>query len=272
MISSAARHDLVDHLKIEIHPDRWALGVSAARAAAAYINRTLEKLPIIRIIFACAPSQNGFLSALVDPAIIGVSIDWKRVHVFHMDEYVGLAPDHKQSFRSYLQEHLLNHVPATTRFLLSAESSDLIKASDEYARLIAEQPIDLICLGVGENGHIAFNDPPVADFSDSKLVKVVKLDRRCREQQVNDGCFSKIADVPTHALTLTVPVFRRAKKLSIHVPGSRKALAIKAMLRGEISTECPASILRMHPQAVLYLDRESAAQVDASADRATTRT
>lgn len=246
-----------DRLAVEVHGDRRCLGRAAARAAAAYLREVLSSRGLARVVFACAPSQDEFLAALVDPASSGVGIDWRRVVAFHMDEYVGLGAGHPQGFRRYLDSHLLARVPVGAAHLIPAEDADPAAICRAYGERLAEAPIDLICLGVGENGHIAFNDPPAADPRDPALVKVVDLDAACRRQQVNDGCFPSLAHVPRRAYTITVPVFVRARRLSIHVPGRRKAAAVRSMLRGPISPACPASILRTHPDAVLFLDPES---------------
>jgi glucosamine-6-phosphate deaminase len=249
---------VVDRLNVEVHPDRRSLGRAAARAAAAYLRGVIASQGSARVVFACAPSQDEFLAALADPTVSGVKIDWSRLMAFHMDEYVGLGADHPQCFRQYLKSHLLARVPVGGAHLIPAEEADLPEVCRAYAERLAEAPIDLVCLGVGENGHIAFNDPPVADFSDPVLVKVVELDEACRRQQVNDGCFPSLAQVPRRAFTITVPVFIRARRLSIHVPGRRKSAAVRSMLRDPISTACPATILRAHPSARLFLDPESA--------------
>jgi glucosamine-6-phosphate deaminase len=175
-----------------------------------------------------------------------------------MDDYVGLAGDDPKSFRQYLREHLLERVHVGRFHPLQADEPDLGAVCARYADLLAEKPIDMIFLGIGENGHIAFNDPPVANFDDPLLVKKVELDLACRQQQVNDGCFGSLDDVPKAALTLTVPVFMQARRLSIHVPGARKAAAVFSALCGRIAPECPASILRKHPLATMYLDVEAA--------------
>lgn len=250
-----------DRLAVVVHADRAALGRAAAISAARTIADTIASRGEARVVFACAPSQDEFLAALLNPTACGSVIDWSRVRVFHMDEYVALPATHSASFRAYLREHLVRHVPTCDFHPLNADSPDLQAVCRTYATALAAKPIDLICMGVGENGHIAFNDPPVADFNDKVLVKVVELDLACRQQQVNDGCFAHLDDVPRHALTLTVPVFRHALRLSVHVPGPRKATAVRRALTGPIETLCPASILRQHPAAVLHLDRESAAQL-----------
>ncbi|MCC6415114.1 MAG: glucosamine-6-phosphate deaminase [Opitutaceae bacterium] len=248
-----------DRLRVWAHSDRATLGYSAAVAAAAHLRETLAERGEARVIFACAPSQDEFLAALTGSA--GVALDWSRVTVFHMDDYVGLTGDHPQSFRRYLQRHLLDHVKVRAFHPLGGEVADLAGECRRYADLLETAPIDLACLGIGENGHIAFNDPPLADFDDPALVKLVTLPESCRAQQVNDGCFPSLATVPRQALTLTIPVFRHARRLSIHVPGPRKAAAVRAALLDPVTPACPASILRLHPAATLHLDPASAAQL-----------
>lgn len=247
-------------LAVEVHADRPALGRAAARAVAAHLHGVIAGQGEARVIFACAPSQDQFLDHLIHEAQ-SLELDWSRVTAFHMDDYVGLTAAHPQSFRSYLQKHLLSHVPIGRFHPLPAEEKDAAAVAARYTALLREKPIDLICMGIGENGHIAFNDPPVADFEDPALVKVVELDLACRQQQVNDGCFPTLADVPRHAFTLTVSVFRQAKRLSIHVPGPLKAAAVRATVQGPIATACPASILRLHPDATLYIDTAAASKL-----------
>ncbi len=250
-----------DRLAVEIHPDRAALGRAAGQAVAAHLRALLAKQGGARVIFACAPSQDEFLAALIAASRSAeLGFDWSRVTAFHMDDYVGFAADHPQSFRRYLRAHLLDHVAVGAFHPLPAERPPA-EACAAYAALLAAAPIDLICLGIGENGHLAFNDPPVADFDDPARVKIVALDEACRRQQVNDGCFPTLPDVPTHALTLTLPVFRDARRLSVHVPGPRKAAAVRATLRDPRSTACPATLLRDHPDATLYVDAAAAAEL-----------
>lgn len=252
-------YSVCDRLAVEVHPDRAAMGRAAGKAVAAHLRRVIAAQGHARVVFACAPSQDEFLAALVDASGAGATaFDWGRITAFHMDDYVGLPGDHPQSFRRYLRDHLLSRVNLGTFHPIRAEAPDIAGVCRAYAALLLAQPIDLICLGIGENGHIAFNDPPVADFEDPETVKRVALDLDCRRQQVNDGCFPSLEAVPAHALTLTVPVFRCARRLSVHVPGARKAAAVRAALEGPIGPACPASILRLHPDATLYLDAESA--------------
>lgn len=259
MTAPRSRYFASGRLAVEIHADRPALGLAAARAAASYLHDAIGARGEARVIFACAPSQNEFLTSLLAVSRSGhTAVDWSRVTAFHMDDYVGLPGTHPQSFRHYLQTHFLSQVKIGRFHPVPAEEPDAAAVCARYSALLSEKPIDLICLGIGENGHIAFNDPPVADFEDPHLIKVVELDEACRHQQVNDGCFPTFADVPRHAFTLTVSVFRRARRLSIHVPGPRKAEAVKGTIEGIISTACPATILRLHPAATLYVDSAAA--------------
>ncbi|MEI6247688.1 MAG: glucosamine-6-phosphate deaminase [Verrucomicrobiota bacterium] len=245
----------------DISPSRDELGRRAATHVVNLLQGVLVTQPRARVVFACAPSQNEFLAALITQSQ-GV-IDWSQIDGFHMDEYIGLRAKHPASFRTYLRQHFLDHVPLGSFAEIHGEASDATQEATRYAALLTTAPIDLICLGIGENGHIAFNDPPVADFDDPQLVKVVHLDHACRQQQLNDGCFATLADVPKQALSLTIPVFRQAQHLSVVVPGMRKAQAVAAACLGPLSTKCPASILRTHESARLFLDEFSALQLTA---------
>ncbi len=246
----------IDHLKVEVYEDRAQAGRAAALDVARTITERQTTLQTTRIVFAAAPSQNEFLASLV----AAPSIQWSKIVGFHMDEYLGLGPDHPASFRRYLQEHLFRIVGLEgdhLRLIPGEETDNPLRTCLAYQERLKAEPIDIVCAGIGENGHLAFNDPPVADFIDPLLIKVVRLDSGCRIQQVNDGCFHRLEDVPTHAYTLTVPALLSAAKLSVIVPGPRKAEAVLATLRGPINESCPASALRNHTDATLYLDRDS---------------
>ncbi|MGE3818536.1 MAG: glucosamine-6-phosphate deaminase [Isosphaeraceae bacterium] len=250
----------VDRLKVRVYEDRPAMGRAAALDVALAIATRQAAAGRANVVFAAAPSQNEFLDALVADG----SVDWSRVFGFHMDEYLGLGPDHPASFRRYLSEHLFGRVdlPADRLRLIPGEQGGSpLRICLDYEQRLRNEPTDVVCAGIGENGHLAFNDPPVADFLDPLLVKVVRLDEACRVQQVHDGCFKTIDEVPTHALTLTVPALLSAAVVSVVVPGPRKADAVRETLRGPIAEACPASALREHAGAVLYLDRASAAHV-----------
>lgn len=245
--------------RLSIHADRPAMGRAAAEHVVALLESILATQGTARVIFACAPSQDQFLEALI--RLSDSRIDWSRVTAFHMDEYVGLTAAHPASFRSYLQKNLLAKVSVARFHPIAGEASDAAGECARYAALIEEAPIDLICLGIGENGHLAFNDPPVADFGDAVSAKVVELDSACREQQVHDGCFPRIEDVPRHAITLTLPVFLRARHLSVVVPGERKAEAVQRSVQGPITTECPGSLLQTREDVTLFVDQASAARL-----------
>lgn len=244
-----------------IFPDRPSMGQAAADAVQREIIRAVEEKGSARIIMACAPSQNDYYAALIPMARATPEI-WSKVHVFHMDDYIGLDASHPQSFRHYLKTHFLDHVAVASFHPLQAEAADPAAEARRYGALLQDAPIDVISMGIGENGHIAFNDPPVADFNDPALVKIVELDPICRQQQVNDGCFPTVADVPTHALSLTLPVFASAGMLACIVPTSRKAQAVRDTLFAEIGPHCPGTLLRKHPRSYLFLDSGAASLLD----------
>ena len=243
----------VDRLKVEIHPTRAEMGIAAGRAVAELMRKLLEERDGVRMIFAAAPSQNEFLAELSSAR----DIDWSRVTTLHMDEYVGLSADAPQSFVRYLREHLFDQVRPGTVHLLNGVAPAPTEECDRYARLVNEAPIDILCAGIGENGHLAFNDPP-ASFDDPHTVKVVDLALSCREQQVHDGCFSDLESVPLKAYTLTIPALMSAQHAFCVVPGPTKTEAVRDTLRSPVSPDCPATILRTHEKATLYVDAEAA--------------
>ena len=251
----------VDQLKVSVYENRSMMGRAAAIAVAGAITARQRAARRANVIFAAAPSQNEFLFGLV----AAKEVDWSRVYGFHMDEYLGLDENHSASFRRYLNEHLFGLVGLSgsdrLRLIPGEQASRPLRTCIEYEEKLRAEPTDIVCAGIGENGHLAFNDPPVADFLDPLLIKVVRLDRACREQQVHDGCFETLDSVPTHAYTLTVPALLSAPIVSVVVPGPRKAEAVLATLKGPINESCPASALRRHVGARLYLDRESAKYV-----------
>ena len=243
-----------DLLRVEIFDTRAEMGAAAARDIAAAIRQVLAERDCCNMIFAAAPSQNEVLAALAADK----TVDFTRIRAFHMDEYIGLAPDAPQGFGNFLRRALFDKAPFKEVHYLRGGGEPEAECA-RYAALLERYPADIVCLGIGENGHVAFNDPPVADFSDPVLVKKVALDPVCRQQQVNDGCFADLSQVPTHALTLTVPALMGGKRLFCVVPASTKAQAVRGTLYGPISEACPASALRRHGGAVLYLDPDSAA-------------
>ena len=249
----------MDKLHVKAYQTRERMGRAAGLAAAEAIAKAIARQGSARVIFAAAPSQNETLATLTAEA----SVDWSKVTAFHMDEYIGLPADAPQRFSRYLKERVFDRVPLAAVHLLGGSIATRNPGQspefecEYYANLLAEKPIDVVCLGIGENGHIAFNDPPVADFNDPQLVKIVTLDQPCRRQQVNDGCFPNIDAVPKTAVTLTIPALMRAATLICSVPGPTKRDAVRATLHDEISTHCPATILRTHDDCTLFLDADS---------------
>lgn len=247
----------VEKLCVEIFETRGAMGAQAGTDAAEAIRAVLREKGEANVMFAAAPSQNETLAALC----AAEGIDWTRVHAFHMDEYIGLDGAHPAGFGNFLKRAIFDRLPFASVNLIDCGAADPEAEARRYAALLREHPLDVCLCGIGENGHLAFNDPPVADFNDPLLVKVVQLDERCRLQQVHDGCFAQLDEVPRYALSATVPALLSAKTIVCSVPAATKAEAVRDMLTGEIATSCPASILRRHPNAALYLDRDSAAKL-----------
>ena len=244
----------VDQLKVAIFPGREEMGSAAADAAASAIGAAIKVRGSARVILASASSQIELLSYLRES-----EVDWSKVTIFHMDEYVGLPADHPASLRHFLHHELIAHLKLREFVGIRGEAKDAEAECTRYSALLAEAPIDVVCLGIGENGHIAFNDPQFAQFDDPKLVKLVEPDEVSRQQQVNDGCFPSLKVVPRMGITLTIPALMSGATLHCVVPGPRKAKAVRETLRGPIATSCPASIMRKHPSAFLYLDEDSAA-------------
>jgi glucosamine-6-phosphate deaminase len=244
----------VDALTVQVYDRHESMAVAAAHAAASLIQEALAARGRAFVVFASAASQVRFLAALAEET----RVDWSRVVAFHMDEYLGIAEDHPASFRRFLRERV--EVPLRPKLFhyLRGEADEPLKECERYAGLLRAQPVDVCCLGIGENGHLAFNDPHVAEFHDPRLVKIVRLDEACRRQQVGEGAFPDFASVPQFAYTLTIPALTGARKLVCVVPEKRKAEAVRRALRGLISPSCPASILRRAAHATIYLDGDSA--------------
>lgn len=241
-----------DKLLVKRYASRAEMGAAAAADACKAINAVIRARGEVNIIFAAAPSQNEMLAGLLQS-----DIDWSRVNALHMDEYAGLPEGDPHTFGAYLKEHIFGHKDFKSVHYIRGGADDPEAECLRYADVLKKYPVDVVCLGIGENGHIAFNDPWVADFRDPKAVKIVGLDEVCRNQQVHDGCFKRLADVPTHALTLTIPALTAAKHMFCVVPAATKATAVKRTVEGPITEDCPASILRTHPSAVLYCDADS---------------
>ena len=240
-------------LKVKVIETRAETGKIAGEETAAKIRELLKEKEEINMIFAAAPSQNETLAAL----IAAHGIDWFKINAFHMDEYYGLAVPDPKSFGMFLKEKLFDRVNFKSVSYINGKAANPEEECVRYGNLLEQYPADIVCMGIGENGHIAFNDPPVADFNDNFGVKVVELDEICRRQQVNDGCFETISDVPTHALTLTIPALMNCKYIFCSVPAATKANAVKMTVYDDISEKCPATILRTHENAVLYCDSDS---------------
>lgn len=244
---------IVEHMSVQVYADRDQMGAAAAAAVGARLRHLLQDTERqVRMVFAAAPSQNELYEGLVREQ----GIDWSRICAFHMDEYMGLEDTAPQLFGRYLTDRLFSRVQPGRVELLDG-LHDVEQECQRYGDLLREAPIDIVCLGIGENGHIAFNDPPVADFEDPRVVKAVELDEACRRQQVNDGCFARLEDVPAEALTLTVPALMAGRELFVIVPGASKRNALAAALHDPISTACPATILRTHPGITMFTDREA---------------
>ena len=242
-----------DLLRIRVFSTREELGADAAADCAKAIRKLLSEKAEINMIFAAAPSQNEFLAHLCAEK----DIDWTRVNAYHMDEYIGLAKDAPQGFGNFLARGIFDRLPFRSVNYIDITAADPDAEAERYGKLLTAHPADIVCMGIGENGHIAFNDPHVADFNDPKVVKRVDLDEKCRQQQVNDGCFAKLDDVPLYALSLTIPTLVRPAHIFCMVPAATKAWAVGRTVKGEIGEACPATALRRHPDATLYADADS---------------
>jgi glucosamine-6-phosphate deaminase len=244
----------VESLPVRVYAGQAELSADVAQIARNYLQETLAANGSAAVILATGNSQIEFLDELIQ---LG-GVEWARVTLFHMDEYLGISAEHKASFRHYLRERVERRVKPRVFHYLEGDTLLPLNECERYAKLLQAQPIDLCCLGVGENGHLAFNDPPVADFADPRTVNIVKLDEPCRLQQVGEGHFPDLGQVPQYALTLTIPTLCSAARMLCIAPEKRKARAIRDALKGPISTACPASVLRRQPHATLFLDMDSA--------------
>ncbi|MEA2543686.1 MAG: glucosamine-6-phosphate deaminase [Acidobacteriaceae bacterium] len=245
-------------IKLQIHANKKAAGEAAARAAAEALRQLDHSESGIGVVFATGASQLETLHALT--SIPG--LPWGKIQGFHLDEYLGMDEDHPASFRRYLRENLTRRVPMGEFFEIDGSSADPDRVRREYVQKLWAADPQLCLLGIGENGHLAFNDPAEANFNDPDAMKVVTLDAECREQQLAEGWFKSLEEVPERALTLTISTLLKIPKLIVSVPGPRKAQSVRRTLEEPISTACPATILRTHPDVTLYLDRDSAAQLN----------
>src|SRR5436190_3040692 len=244
----------IDSLPVRIYENQMELAQDVARIAHEYLTAVLKRKGAAAAILATGNSQIKFLEQLIS---IG-GIDWSRITLFHMDEYLGIDANHTASFRRYLRERVEQRVKPRVFNYIQGDAPLPLDECARYTRLLEAQPIDLCCFGIGEKGHLAFNDPPVADFNDAYKVKLVQLDRACRQQQVSEGHFANIEAVPPYAFTLTIPALCSAQKMLCIAPEKRKAQAVFDALRGPVAASCPASLLRMQAHATLYLDKDSA--------------
>ena len=248
------RNFKADELTVRVFDNRANMGIEAAKQASGWINEAIASKGEVNIIFAAAPSQNDFLASLIKE-----KVDWTKVNAFHMDEYIGLTEDAPQGFANFLRRAIFDLVPFKNVFCLNGQNESPEAECKRYADLLLKYPVDIIFMGIGENGHIAFNDPGVAKFDDPEIVKIAKLDEVCRNQQVNDGCFASIDLVPTHAYTLTVPIMMQVPKMMLVVPTALKAKAIHDTVLGPVTEMVPASIVRTHKGgATLYTDEAGA--------------
>jgi glucosamine-6-phosphate deaminase len=245
-------------MKLEIHANKQAAGEAAARTVAEELLRLAQQNKTIAVLFATGASQLETLAALTSLP----ELPWDRVQGFHLDEYVSIDENHPASFRRYLREKLTQRVSMQDFSEIDGSAKDLDAVCRQYIEKLNAANPQLCLLGIGENGHLAFNDPGEADFHDPETMKVVNLDRACRQQQAAEGWFKTWQEVPEQALTLTIPALFRVPKLIASVPGSRKAEAIRRTLQEPISAACPSTILRTHPDVTIYLDVESAAELE----------
>jgi glucosamine-6-phosphate deaminase len=250
-VSVAVRRMTVGDLEVEVHPDASSMGAAAARGAAEVIQAAIAARGAARVVIATGNSQYAFTDALVSH-----QLDWSAVTVFHMDEYVGVSDDHPASFQRWIRERIADRVhPARVNYI-SGEGDPEAEAA-RYEAELREAPLDLVCMGIGENGHLAFNEPGDADFDDQRWVRVIELTAASQRQQVGEGHFPSLDDVPTRAISLTIPALLSAEQVQVCVPEARKADAVVATLTGPINPSCPASILQRTAHARLFLDAES---------------
>lgn len=246
-----------ERIRVEVYATKEALGMAAAQEAAKECREILSNQPTANLCFATGASQFEFIAALRQQ-----DIEWQRIAGFHLDEYLGIQGNHPASFRRWLAERVVEPLQPKVFHFIDGDAPDPKAEMDRYRRLLADNPVDIGFVGIGENGHIAFNDPPVADFSDPLPIKVVELDEACRRQQLGEGWFPTFEDVPEEAITLTVPAIMEFKRIISVIPDRRKAEAVRNALQGPIETACPASILRTHPNITMYLDEDSASLLE----------
>lgn len=247
----------VDNLNIKVFETRKEMGDVAAAEAAKHLRQLGKEKDEINILFAAAPSQDDIYSSLLKED----GVPWEKINAMQLDDYIGVNNDSPQRFANYLKTHIFDHVKIKNAFMINCENPDIEEELLRYNNLIKNFPVDVSFIGIGENGHIAFNDPSVADFKDQNLIKIVELEATSRIQQVNDGCFENIEDVPTKALTVTIPAVLNSKMIFCVVPNITKANAVYNTLYKDVSEQYPSTILRRHKNATLYLDKDSASKI-----------
>jgi glucosamine-6-phosphate deaminase len=245
-----------DKIKVKVFETTDQMGQAAALFVAGTLSDTIAAKGSANLILATGASQFSFLEHLQNQ-----DIEWQKITVFHLDEYAGMPETHPASFRKYLKERILEKVNPKQVHYIDGDAPDAEMETKRYENILRDHEIDIACIGIGENGHVAFNDPPVADFNDKRLVKIVELDQACRLQQLNEGWFNTIGEVPKFAMSLTIPAIMNSKVISCVVPDHRKSEAVYNTLNAEISEKCPATILRTHDNSVLFLDRASAEKI-----------
>ena len=245
-----------DKLRVEIFGEKEDMGIAAASFVSGNLKRAIKKRGYANLILGTGASQYPLLEG-----ILKLDLDWTKINLFHLDEYIGLSDQHPASFRKFLKERVADKVNPKNVYYLKGDADDINAEIMLYEKLLKDNPVDVACIGIGENGHIAFNDPSVADFNDPEYLKVVEMDEACRMQQVGEGWFPTIKHVPGKAVTLTITAIMNCNALCCTVPDERKSEAVYNTLSGEISTSCPASILRKHDNAVLFLDSFAAKKI-----------
>lgn len=245
-------------LSVRIYEEDRELAQDAARLTFNYLQSILQEQEVATVVLATGNSQIKFLEAITTHQ----KLDWSRIIFFHLDEYLGITAKHPGSFRHYLRTRVEQKISLRKFHYLQGDALQPLAECARYSQLLQQQPIDLCLLGLGHNGHLAFNEPTVADSQDSQLVKLVKLEAITRQQQVNGSFFAHLENVPQYAYTLTIPAICSAKQIFCLVPGKHKAKVVKQMLTSSIDTNFPASILRKQKQATLFIDRDSASLLE----------
>jgi glucosamine-6-phosphate deaminase len=242
-----------DSLRVEIFGKTEDMGRASADFVAGKLKEAADSKGVANLILGTGASQYPFINELIRK-----ELEWRKINLFHLDEYIGLSDRHPASFRRFLRERVAGIVNPGNVYYLNGDAEDIKAEIRRYEKLLKDNPVDVACIGIGENGHIAFNDPAVADFNDPEYLKVVEMDLACRKQQVGEGWFPSVEDVPRQAVTLTITAIMESKALSCSVPDERKSEAVYNTLTGDITASCPASVMRKHKEAVLFLDRFAA--------------